>query len=790
MLKINIKTLLTVLLITAIKTSENPYDAKNFNLINYEDINTLMEKIKSSASNSSTIRIKDIFSIYPEITPPICSKTSKKTPCKSYLIEISDFEKGESYTKKKPTILLIAGFHGNEVTGTNSLYQTLSSLKKHHSKTKSLTDIIQNTRILIYLTANINGFYNQKREETYNGKSHDPNRDFPYNLQTGSKCFKTTTAMLLNNIFRDNLIVACLTYHGGDNSISYPWGNFAHEQDPLTGDDVAFGQVSEFLKKAAGGNQAVRLDDYHVGNLQSTVYDVYGGFEDWAYGASWDLVNVPKKCSANQEFVADVRYGDNSNRAFVFLVEAGYEKIPGEGQLGNEVEIFLPGDGQAVNGYVSRNGFLSLRFAEVMKPFVVFDRVFYEEGFLNFQAVVKGCLQLDGFSEKNLNLEIVEKSYNEKYSYFNLNFRIANENVDVGQLDFLFNCDKEWHNKTMNKSPETHLVKMRTFENYNVKMNNYEINNKNYTKTTLLNINIDNLENSKIVYSGNNIYSLVYTRKLIIKTLEEQITLTDDKNIISISSEIPKERKLILEIKKLTEDNKNNKLTFDLQNEKEIKMTEDNFYNLLGRTIYITEGDKTTKSTIKLEEAQKDSFLFIPANGLSGTIKNDFGNFIFKILLKDFEFIKFEILTNNEQDFKLVINNKEFLFNEKTFVKRNEKEIFKFEKEVEIDFENLNQWRILGDNFLYDDLKGENFVFELNQNNSYIDEFLDVEFELLNVKIDQKPSSKSNVFYFCIILLILMILLTFLYFVISKKFRDKVYNNEVDLGLRNIELTV
>lgn len=108
--------------------------------------------------------------------------------------------------------------------------------------------------------------------------------------------------MIIDHIFRDNLIVGALTFHGGDNSISYPWGNFAHEKDTLTGDNYAFDQVVHILEEAAGGNENLKIDHYNTGNLQSTVYDVNGGFEDWAYGASWDLKNVPLSCQSNSKF--------------------------------------------------------------------------------------------------------------------------------------------------------------------------------------------------------------------------------------------------------------------------------------------------------------------------------------------------------------------------------------------------------------------------------------------------------------------------------------------------------
>lgn len=32
------------------------------------------------------------------------------------------------------------------------------------------------------------------------------------------------------------------------------------------------------------------------------MYDVNGGYEDWAYGASWDKKNIPPTCNADMSF--------------------------------------------------------------------------------------------------------------------------------------------------------------------------------------------------------------------------------------------------------------------------------------------------------------------------------------------------------------------------------------------------------------------------------------------------------------------------------------------------------
>ena len=58
----------------------------------------------------------------------------------------------------------------------------------------------------------------------------DPNRDFPYfsNQVTDYSCMNTITARTVNELYTEFLFVLAVTFHGGDNVIGYPWGNYAH----------------------------------------------------------------------------------------------------------------------------------------------------------------------------------------------------------------------------------------------------------------------------------------------------------------------------------------------------------------------------------------------------------------------------------------------------------------------------------------------------------------------------------------------------------------------------------
>jgi hypothetical protein len=71
--------------------------------------------------------------------------------------------------------------------------------------------------------------------------------------------------------------------------------------------------------------------------MHDVVYDVYGGFEDWVYGASWEPSYLVNSC---KNYSKEIKYEDHSHRSFVYLVEAGFQKIPSENTLGNEIDVF------------------------------------------------------------------------------------------------------------------------------------------------------------------------------------------------------------------------------------------------------------------------------------------------------------------------------------------------------------------------------------------------------------------------------------------------------------------
>ena len=511
---------LICILVSTVRAGSSTAQASRYSYIYYADFIALLENMKTDEFYGKYFRVMDGFAHYTISPIPECDSK----PCVNPIIEIADF------VRSLPTVLLVAGFHGNEVVGTNSFYRMLQLFRKKFLSQNKWSNYLGNVRILMTPMINVNGFNGQKREETVtmNGVSRevDPNRDFPYDDDPRLGCFDTSTAELLDAIFRDNLIVGCLTFHGGDNSITYPWGNYPHASSPKTGDHIAFDNVANILSTAAGGNQALRIEPYRVGTLHDVVYDVRGGFEDWGYGASFDSRFIDKTCAhrSNPKFgliPSAISYNDYTNRAFLFLVEAGFDKIPDVSTLGNAVALETDNYSEGKWGHITRNVNLTIRFMQLIGPFASVDKVRYSKSNLILDLSIFGCKTVNSISSDSLSLKELSKQYDKKKNQWVYVLAAPISGNDARQITLQILCDEDWGQPTDGISPQSHFVRMRTLKDYSVKYNNYKLGSRKNIAVELKNIRIADLDKSLIHYNGLSQYSLTYASTLQVVSATE-----------------------------------------------------------------------------------------------------------------------------------------------------------------------------------------------------------------------------------------------------------------------------
>jgi hypothetical protein len=265
---------------------------------------------------------------------------------------------------------------GNNEKAWESEVQTAQSCRDRLESVNGITSgqrqwlarLLTTRRIVVVPTANALGYYRVVREEG----SVDPNRDFPYDLTNPRHCMQTVAARTLNEIFRLHMFQLSFTFHGGMEVIGYEWGAPTY-QDAISPDDAAQHDIAQAYSRFGGGWSGSK--PYAFGDMNSQVYPVRGGFEDWAYAGSWDPERVITCQPSTFGGYGDDKtsYGPGTLRAFNMLVESSDNKIPPENALGTSQDL-LKHD-SAGTGYVSRNIRLSLLSAELVEPYVAITEV-------------------------------------------------------------------------------------------------------------------------------------------------------------------------------------------------------------------------------------------------------------------------------------------------------------------------------------------------------------------------------------------------------------------------------
>ena len=120
-------------------------------------------------------------------------------------------------------------------------------------------------------------------------------------------------------------------------------------------------------------NSVLEIDQYDVGLLNTVVYPVNGGLEDWAYAGSWEdkvtgnnkTLLIPKCYSAPAEAS---NYNDHQVRSMLFLVETDNDKFPKEKGLGAPSGVWTRSP--ETFGHVPRNIALCLALIDMTDIYV------------------------------------------------------------------------------------------------------------------------------------------------------------------------------------------------------------------------------------------------------------------------------------------------------------------------------------------------------------------------------------------------------------------------------------
>lgn len=159
--------------------------------------------------------------------------------------------------------LIVATHHGNEY-GSTEVALAFASYATEHP--------LPNITLFVIPVLNIGGYnINERWERGADGRSHDPNRNYPGPCGTeGPYTLKSTKAIA--QFVEKNNIVAAATLHTFSPAVLYPWG-----MDLV---DLATQYNQQYMDLS---QIAAQFSHYKVGNSTELLYPCNGSFEDYVF---------------------------------------------------------------------------------------------------------------------------------------------------------------------------------------------------------------------------------------------------------------------------------------------------------------------------------------------------------------------------------------------------------------------------------------------------------------------------------------------------------------------------
>lgn len=185
--------------------------------------------------------------------------------------------------------LVVAAHHGNEYGSTELALAFAESVAKQP---------LSGQTIFVVPVLNITGYNARQRQERgADGRSYDPNRNYPGACGTEGPFTLKSTKSLADFVEREG-IVSSATVHTFFPAVVYPWG--------LSTRDLATAYPEIFTKMVT---DATELSRYRVGNSSDLIYPADGTFEDYAFDRHgiWSILfEVGRSHSPDENSIQDM----------------------------------------------------------------------------------------------------------------------------------------------------------------------------------------------------------------------------------------------------------------------------------------------------------------------------------------------------------------------------------------------------------------------------------------------------------------------------------------------------
>jgi PKD repeat protein len=242
--------------------------------------------------------------------PSICKKVIWGTSMGGRQLAALKISDNAGADETEAEIMFDGGIHGDEIGGSQNVIMFARDLCLGYGADPTITDLINNREIWLYLMVNPDGRVAMSR---YNNNGVDCNRDngYMWNGEGNSwGAFSQVETKALRNGILDNQFVVYTNFHSGIEILAYPW---SYRTDP-TRDNEHINQMAGVYANASG------YSNFQYGQGYNIMYAINGSTKDFQYGSLGNIGWSIEISSDKQPPSSQISYYYNANKPAMLAI--------------------------------------------------------------------------------------------------------------------------------------------------------------------------------------------------------------------------------------------------------------------------------------------------------------------------------------------------------------------------------------------------------------------------------------------------------------------------------------
>lgn len=296
----------------------------------------------------------DYMSGFVNAHPGICRLDTVGTSIQGRLILSIRISDNVNITEPEPQFLYTSSIHGDETTGYVLMMHLIDYLLEGYGSDPRVTDIINNTVVVINPLANPDGTYHGGNGSVYgavryNANNIDLNRNYPdpkVGPHPDGNAWQPETVAWMEYA-ENNKFSLSMNFHGGEEVFNYPWDTWAK----LTADDTWWRFIArEYVDTIHLYSPVNYMSDFDNGITNGYAwYEINGGRQDymnyWHYCREATLEISDVKLLAASQLINHWNYNYRSLLNYIEQVRYGFSGIVTDTVTGEplQAKVFIFG---------------------------------------------------------------------------------------------------------------------------------------------------------------------------------------------------------------------------------------------------------------------------------------------------------------------------------------------------------------------------------------------------------------------------------------------------------------